>query len=117
MWTAYSRNRMRVVAYHIGEGLAAVREIYRKVKRVIPNISHIYTDANSCYHEAFKKMGVPEPHTMSKKYTHLIESSNSSVRDNLARFNRKTKRFSKSLDVLNATLNLFFNLHRFHLWI
>jgi len=100
---------MRVIAFHIGKGLSAVGEIYGKVKRVTPNISHIYTDANSCYCEAFKMMGIPEAHSMTKSQTHLIESSNSSIRDNLARFNRKTKRYTKSIDMLIISLDLFFN--------
>ena len=81
--------------------------IYRKVKRLRPNIAHIYTDANSCYDVAFARMKIPEPHTMTKTETHLIESSNSSIRDNLTRFNRRSKRFSKSLDLLRVSLDLF----------
>ena len=81
--------------------------IYKKVKQLRPNITHIYTDANSCYDVAFKQMNIPEPHTMTKTETHLIESSNSSIRDNLARFNRKSKRFSKTLEMLYYTLDLF----------
>ena len=50
-----------------------------------PNISHIYSDANSCYNIAFSEMKISEQHTMTKSETHLIESSNSSIRDNLAR--------------------------------
>ena len=46
---------------------------------------------------------------MTKRETHLIESLNSSIRDNLARFNRKTKRFSKTLEMLHYSLVLFFN--------
>ncbi len=68
----------------------------------------IYSDANSCYNIAFKKFGITEPHVMTKSETHLIESSNSSIRDNLARFNRKTKRYSKSLEMLKISLDLFF---------
>ncbi len=52
-------------------------------------------------------MKIPEEHTMTKSETHLIESSNSSIRDNLARFNRKTKRFSKTYLDLNYALKLF----------
>ena len=107
VWTAYSRLQRRVISYHIGEGKPAAKEIYNKVKRLRPNISHIYSDANSCYHVAFAEMKIPEKHTMTKRETHLIESSNSSIRDNLARFNRKTKRFSKSLFALKDTLKLF----------
>ena len=47
---------------------------------------------------------------MTKSETHLIESSNSSIRDNLARFNRKTKRYSKSLEMLKISLDLL--LHK-----
>ena len=111
MWTAYSRNRRKVVSFTLGEGISAAKEIYDKIKSTTPNIRHIFTDANSCYDVAFKRFGVSEPHTMTKSQTHLIESSNSSIRDNLARFNRKTKRFTKSLDMLVITLDLFFHKH------
>ena len=85
--------------------------LYRKVKRRIPHIAIIYTDANSCYRLAFQRHNVPEPHVQTKAETHLIEASNSSIRDNLARFNRRSKRYSKSLDMLDATLLLFFHRH------
>lgn len=77
----------------------------------VPNIAAIFTDANSCYRLAFERHGVPEPHTETKAQTHLIESANSSIRDNLARFNRRSKRHSKTFDMLQATLTLFFNRH------
>lgn len=85
--------------------------LYRKVKERIPDIAIIYTDANSCYRLVFQRHGVPEPHVQTKAQTHLIESSNSSIRDNLARFNRRSKRYSKSLDMLDASLTLFFHRH------
>jgi IS1 family transposase len=80
-------------------------------KRAVPSIAAIFTDANSCYRLAFDRYGVPEPHTETKAQTHLIESANSSIRDNLARFNRRSKRHSKTLDMLQITLTLFFNRH------
>ena len=85
--------------------------IYLKVRAITGRILHIYSDANSCYSSAFKKLEITEPHIMTKTETHLIESSNSSIRDNLARFNRKTKRYSKTIEMLEITLNLFFNKH------
>ena len=84
---------------------------YRKVKKLRTNISHIYSDANSCYDIAFSEMKIPEQYTITKSETHLIESSNSSIRDNLARFSRKSKRFSKFLSFLDFTLQLFFYNH------
>ncbi|MDR0936015.1 MAG: hypothetical protein LBM98_04955, partial [Oscillospiraceae bacterium] len=71
--------------------------------------------ANSCYAAAFKIMKIPEPHTMTKTQTHLIESSNSSIRDNLTRFNRRTKRYSKSLEMLQIALELLFHKKFFEL--
>jgi len=71
----------------------------------------ICTDANSCYEVAFKQLKIQEPHIITKAETHLIESSNSSIRDQLARFNRRTKRYSKSLQMLKVSLELHFNRH------
>jgi len=71
------------------------------------NISHICTDANSCYDVAFSMLKIPELHIISKAETHLIESSNSSIHDNLTRFNRRSKRFSKTIEMLTITLDLF----------
>ena len=111
VWTAYSRQAKRVVAFVTGEGIGAAKHIYHKVKKIRPAVEHIFTDANSCYDVAFKRLGIIESHTMTKTQTHLIESSNSSIRDNLARFNRKTKRYTKSLRMLVKTLDLFFVKH------
>lgn len=77
----------------------------------MPSIAAIFTDANSCYRLAFERHGVSEPHAQTKAQTHLVEAQNSSIRDNLARFNRRSKRHSKSLEMLEATLTLFFNRH------
>jgi IS1 family transposase len=77
--------------------------IYRLAKQAVGEIGAIFTDANSCYALAFARHRVSEPQT------HLIESSNASIRDMLARFNRRTKRSSKSQHMLEVTLDLFFN--------
>ena len=84
------------------------------MKERIPSIACICTDANSCYGLAFHRHEVPEPHVVTKAETHLIESANSSIRDNLARFNRRSKRYSKSWDMLDTTLTLFFNRRLLH---
>jgi IS1 family transposase len=102
-----------VICFVIGYGLQAAKEIYWAVKRLRPNIEHLYSDANSCYGVAFKEIGVTEPYSVTKSQTHLIESSNSSIRDNLARFNRKTKRYSKTYEMLYLSLLLF--IHKTYL--
>ena len=43
----------------------------------------------------------------------MIEAVNSSIRDNLARFNRKSKRFSKSYEMLEHTLLLFLHYKQY----
>ena len=109
IWTAYSRNRNKIIAFVIGTGKKAAARIYKRVKELTPNISAIYTDENSCYDVVFAELGLTSIHTMTKSETHLIESSNSSIRDNLARFNRRSKRFSKSWEMLYKTVDLFVN--------
>ena len=108
IWTAYSRRQRRVVAYHIGdEGVRSAIAIYTLAKAAVGRIDTIFTDANSCYKLAFERHGVTEPHEQTKAQTHLIESSNASFRDMLARFNRKTKRASKAQHMLEITLDIF----------
>ncbi len=112
IWTAYSRQQRRVVAYHIGDnGVSSALALYELTKQAVHDIAMIFTDANSCYRLAFERNGVPERHEQTKAQTHLIESANSSIRDNLARFNRRSKRYSKSMQMLDITLDLFFNRH------
>jgi len=71
----------------------------------------IYTDCNSCYSSKFAEIGISEIHMANpnKSQTHMIEAVNSSIRDNLARFNRRSKRYSKCIKMLDDTLLLFFN--------
>ncbi len=112
IWTAFSRRLGRVIAYHIGDtGVRSAMTIFRLAQQAAGPIAAIFTDANSCYRLAFARMGVTIAHVQTKAQTHRIEASNSSIRDNLARFNRRSKRFSKSHTMLAITLDLFFNRH------
>lgn len=102
------------MAYHVADtGVRSAIALYESTKAVVPHIAAIFTDANSCYRLAFERYGILEMHVETKAPTHLIEAANSSIRDNLARFNRGSKRFSKSIDMLKITLDLFFNAKRF----
>ena len=47
-------------------------------------------------------------HIVSKSETALVESKNSLIRLSLARFNRKTRRFSKALDMMFFSLIILF---------
>ena len=74
IWTAYSRQHRRVIAYHVGDtGVHSAITIYTLAKAAVGQIGAIFTDANSCYHLAFERIGAPEPHQQTKAQTHLIE--------------------------------------------
>ena len=60
--TAYSGNAERVTAFTAEAGKRAAKMIYNKVKRLCPNVTHIYTDASSCYDAVYKEMNISEPH-------------------------------------------------------
>ncbi len=50
IWTAFSRRKNRVVAYHVGDkGVTSAMTIYQPTKQAVGRIAQIYTDANSCY--------------------------------------------------------------------
>ena len=46
---------------------------------------------------------------VTKAETSLVEAKNSSLRDMLARFNRKTKRYSKSITMMHYSVLLWAN--------
>ena len=63
-----------------------------------------------CTHgyEAYSYCKLAERHIVTKAETSLVESKNSIIRHSLARFNRKTKRYSKAFYmILNSLLILF----------
>ena len=65
--------------------------------------------AASDHFEVYDKYLIADKHIMTKAETSLVESKNSLLRHYLARFNRKTKRFSKSIDMIRASILLLFN--------
>lgn len=70
--------------------------------------------------ESFKKVLPSKRHVIGKQHTHAIERDNSNTRHYLDRMVRKTKIVSKSEEMINKTLKLwyyltipkYFNLHR-----
>ena len=69
------------------------------------NIDYLCTDG----YEAYSKYRISQKHSTTKAETSLVESFNSLIRHYLARFNRKTKRYSKAFDMIVDSLTLFFN--------
>ena len=100
------RNRFKTIAFKIGDGN---KSNYIELALVIENkygkIEYLCTDKNPAY----GSYRLAKKHIASKSETCLVESFNSSLRDMLARLNRRTKRFSKCLEMLRLTLVMFFN--------
>ena len=69
------------------------------------DINYLCTDDYSVY----KKYQIARNHIASKSETCLAESKNSMIRRCLARFNRRTCRFSKTSEMMKASLTLLFN--------
>ena len=60
-------------------------------------------------YEGYRAYKLANRHVVTKAETSLVESKNSLIRHHLARFNRRTKRYSKALDMIyNALLILFY---------
>jgi IS1 family transposase len=69
------------------------------------NIKYLCTDANYAY----EKIKIAKKHFTGKSETCFVESMNAKIRRKLARFNRKTCRYSKLLDIVISSLILLFN--------
>ena len=60
-------------------------------------------------YDAYQKYRIADSHIITKAETCLVESKNSLIINYLALFNRRTKRYSKSFDMIFNSIFLFFN--------
>jgi insertion element IS1 protein InsB len=60
-------------------------------------------------YDAYAKYRFANRHVVTKSETSLVESKNSLIRHYLARFNRRTKRYSKAFDMIENSILLLFN--------
>ena len=63
----------------------------------------------SDHYDVYGKYKIADKHCFTKKETALVESFNSLIRHYLARFNRKTKRYSKAIDMMYNSISMLFN--------
>jgi insertion element IS1 protein InsB len=63
----------------------------------------------SDHYDVYGQYKIAGRHYMTKAETCLVESFNSLIRHYLARFNRKTKRYSKSIDMIYNSILMLFN--------
>ena len=106
IWTAADRNKSRIVDFEVSECLdlpAYSRIANRLLNRF--SIRYLCTDGNYAY----KKIRIAARHIIGISETCFVESMNAKIRRKLARFNRRTCRYSKSLDMVVVSLTLLFN--------
>ena len=71
-------------------------------------IEQRYHAKNLCTddYDVYKYYSLAERHHTTKSETSLVESFNSLIRNYVARFNRRTKRYSKALHMIIDSLTL-----------
>jgi insertion element IS1 protein InsB len=94
----------------VWDGHYRLRGRDQRGKKLWEKVSHISCPRHMSDHwEAYEKFLPKEKHTASKKETFSVEGMNSLIRHFLARFRRKTRCYSKSVDMVINTLLLFQN--------
>lgn len=104
VWLACDRARLCAVASEVGQGDWVTGLKFWREKLSHYRVDLIATDDNPVY-PCFLPRNVP--HIVDKAETCYVESLNSSLRDNLARLNRRTKRYSKSKRMLQLSVLLW----------
>ena len=108
---AFDRSKKQMVAWGTGSRSAKTfRRLYEKMKHLKNCI--FYTDS----WDAFSKVLPSSQHIIGKQHTVAIERDNSNVRNDLARFTRRTKVVSKSEKMINNTLKLWQAFHTSNLF-
>ena len=105
VWLAVDRNRNEVVDIKVSKSrdFWAYYEMAQRLERRY-RINILCTD----HYEVYSKYRVAHRDVASKAETSLVECKNSLIRHYLARFNRKTKRYSKALDMILHSLWMLF---------
>jgi IS1 family transposase len=103
IWLAYSRAKKRIIACEIGSrGDKPLKRLWAKVRTHSPFA--VCTDKWKVYPKVIPANLLIQ----SKKYTHNIEAQNSSLRDSIKRYNRKTKAYSKSQEMAELAVYIHF---------
>jgi len=106
VWLAVDRNRNCVIDIEVttSRGFDAYLPMAMRLDERY-NIAILCTD----YFAAYGKYIIADRHVQSKAESSLVESKNSLIRHYLARFNRKTKRYSKAIDMIENSVLMLFN--------
>ena len=106
VWLAVDRNRNKIIKIKVTESRdsACYLHIAREIEEDY-NVNILCTDAYPVY----AQYNLGGRHVVTKSETSLVESKNSIIRHYLARFNRKTKRYSKAIDMIENSLLMLFH--------
>ena len=103
IWLAYDRDGKRVCGVELGHRSArSARSLWKQLE--LFDMNYVCTDQYPAYRQIIPQ----EMHIATKAETSAIEGLNSRIRHYLARFRRKTFCYSKSIDMVKATLTIFF---------
>ena len=104
IWIAICRVSKMILGFEIGDRSGETgKSLFEAIKS--PFCQKYYTD----YWLPYQNFLPPKKHVKSKAETYTIEGYNSLFRHYLARLHRKTKCYSKSLEMLKISLNLLIN--------
>ena len=102
VWVAYSKTSKKVIHFHIGDRSSKSGKAF---VNGFSDMEMYFTDDWRGYNDAIPR----KSRFIGKRFTQDIERFNLRVRSGPARFIRKTIKFSKTDEMLEKTLNLFFN--------
>ena len=104
IWTAVDRIGKRFMDFVIGDRSKVTgRELWERIKDDCTEF--VFTD----YWKAYTDFVPAHMHIQSKAETYTVEGYNSNIRHFLARFRRRTKCYSKSIEMIELSLILLFD--------
>ena len=102
MWFAVDRDKRQHLDFVVGtRGTETGIKLWKKIEPIADE--RIMTD----YWKSYAEMIPENKLKQSKKETYTVESYNGLLRHYLARFRRKTKCYTKSLEMLEISVSLF----------
>ena len=103
IWLCVDRVRNKIVEFEVSD-----KRDFASYLKLAMSVKDKYKVEISCsdHYEVYNKYHIGEKHICSKAETSLVESFNSMIRHYLARFHRKTKRYSKNIDMIRHSLTL-----------
>lgn len=109
LWTALCRHSKRILAFYIGQrSRGAITKLYERIKPI--ECHYYHTDSYKGFLTVFPK----EKHKRTYSGTNTIEGFHSSLRHYQSRFRRRSKCYSKSETMVNASMAIMMDKYNKH---